>query len=100
MPTDTRTEEEKKQDKEKGNRAEEVAQWYFRLNGFMSIPGFVVHPDQPRNFARTDADLLGVRFPFSSEILDNKNMGSGLWSNVGNCSTILLSLELCGISVM
>ena len=32
----------------KGQRAEEIAEKYFRLNGFFLIPGFVVHPDAPR----------------------------------------------------
>jgi hypothetical protein len=27
-------------DRDRGTRAEEVAQWYLRLNGFFLIPGF------------------------------------------------------------
>ena len=54
----------------RGRRAEEVAQWYFRLNGFFLIPGFVVHPDVPRPTPRTEADLLGIRLKDSNE---------GLW---------------------
>ena len=50
-----------------GRRAEEVAAWYFRLNGFLLIPGFIVHPDVPRPKPRTEADLLGVRLKGSSE---------------------------------
>lgn len=50
-----------------GERAEQVASWYFRLNGFLSIPGYVVHPDTPRRFPRTEADLMAVRFPRSVE---------------------------------
>ena len=53
--------------RKRGHRAEEVAQWYFRLNGFMSIPGFVVHPDAPRPVPRTEADLLAVRLKYSRE---------------------------------
>jgi hypothetical protein len=48
--------------------AEKVAYWYFRLNGFLQIENFVVHP-QRRGSQRTDADLLGVRFPFRAERL-------------------------------
>jgi hypothetical protein len=49
-------------------KPEEVAYWYFRLNGFFQIENFVVHP--PGGGAqRTDADLLAVRFPFRSERL-------------------------------
>lgn len=47
---------------------EKVAYWYFRLNGFFQIENFVVHPER-RGGARTDADLLAVRFPFRAERL-------------------------------
>jgi hypothetical protein len=47
---------------------EKVAYWYFRLNGFLQIENFVVHPER-RGGARTDADLLGVRFPQRAERL-------------------------------
>lgn len=67
---------EQRHAREKGRRAEDVASWYFRLNGFLSIPGFVVHLDKshahiardgsPRH-ARTEADLMGVRFVNSRE---------------------------------
>ena len=45
---DTRSIEEKNRDRLIGTRAEEVASWYFRLNGFLSLPGFVVHLDQDK----------------------------------------------------
>lgn len=47
---------------------EKVAYWYFRLNGFFLIENFIVHPEG-RGGQRTDADLLGVRFPFRAERL-------------------------------
>lgn len=47
---------------------EKVAYWYFRLNGFLQIENFVVHPER-RGGQRTDADILGVRFPFRAERL-------------------------------
>ena len=37
---------------------EKVAHWYFRLNGFLQIENFVVHPER-RGGQGTDADLLG-----------------------------------------
>lgn len=40
---------------------ERLAYWYFRLNGFMSIENFLVHPEYGSDI-RTDADLLAVRF--------------------------------------
>src|SRR6266403_3145110 len=52
---------------------EKVAYWYFRLNGFLQIENFVVHPER-RGGQRTDADLLGVRFPHRAErLFDNPN---------------------------
>ena len=36
-------------DRERGKRAEEVTEWYFRLNGFFLIPGFIVHPDRHKS---------------------------------------------------
>lgn len=53
--------------REIGKRAEQVAEWYFRLNGVFLIHGFVVHPDSPRPTPRTEADLLGIRLKDSSE---------------------------------
>jgi hypothetical protein len=49
-------------------KPERVAYWYFRLNGFLQIENFVVHPGR-RGSQRTDADLLGVRFPNRREFL-------------------------------
>jgi hypothetical protein len=47
---------------------EKIAYWYFRLNGFLQIENFVVHPER-RGAQRTDADLLAVRFPYRAERL-------------------------------
>ncbi|MCC7393791.1 MAG: hypothetical protein IT553_02930 [Sphingomonadaceae bacterium] len=52
---------------------ERVAYWYFRLNGFLQIENFVVHP-KLYGGQRTDADLIGVRFPYRAErLIDNPN---------------------------
>ncbi len=52
---------------------EKVAYWYFRLNGFLQIENFVVHPKR-RGSQRTDADLLAVRFPYRAErLFDDPN---------------------------
>jgi hypothetical protein len=45
---------------------EKLAYWFFRLNGCFTIENFVVHPDFGGG-QRTDADLLGVRFPHRQE---------------------------------
>jgi hypothetical protein len=52
---------------------EQVAYWYFRLNGFFQIENFVVHPER-RGAQRTEADLLAVRFPHRAErLFDDPN---------------------------
>lgn len=67
----------------RGERAEQVAAWYFRLNGFFLISGFIVHIDNPDaveqddgslRHARTEADFMGVRFPFSRENVNDRVM--------------------------
>lgn len=50
-------------------RTEELAAWYFRLNGFFTITNFILHPSR-RGPQRTDADIVGVRFPYRSEFPD------------------------------
>lgn len=52
---------------------DQLAYWFFRLNGCLTIVNFVVHPDlvrhnEPRS-QRTDADILAVRFPHRRELL-------------------------------
>ncbi len=51
--------------------SERLAFWFLRLNGFLTIPNFIVHPEGPREDGaypqRTDVDVLGVRFPFRAE---------------------------------
>lgn len=51
----------------RGRRAEEVVEWYFRLNGVFLIHGFIVHPDRPCQKPRTEADFLGIRLKDSNE---------------------------------
>ncbi|MPZ20232.1 MAG: hypothetical protein GEV06_20285 [Luteitalea sp.] len=48
-------------------RAEQLGYWYLRLNGFLTIPNFIVHPEQGRN-QETDVDILAVRFPYRAEL--------------------------------
>lgn len=56
-----------------GERAEVLAAWYFRFNGFFPLPGFVIHdggklkrPGQQL----TDADLIAVRLPYTREVIE------------------------------
>jgi hypothetical protein len=52
---------------------ERVAYWYLRLNGFLQIDNFVVHP-ATYGGQRADADLIGVRFPHRAErLFDNRD---------------------------
>jgi len=48
---------------------EQLAYWHLRLNGFLTIPNFIVHPDQGSN-QETEIDILGVRFPYRAENLN------------------------------
>jgi hypothetical protein len=50
--------------------AEEVGYWYFRLNGFLTITNFVLHPDEGGT-EKSDIDVIGVRFPYRAELLDD-----------------------------
>lgn len=51
---------------ERISSAERLAYWYLRLNGYLTIENFLVHPEWGTDI-RTDADILGVRFPNRSE---------------------------------
>lgn len=53
-------------------KSEQLAYWYFRLNGFLTIPNLVVHLEkffhEQGHRQGTDVDILGVRFPFRKEL--------------------------------
>ena len=48
--------------------ATKIAYWYFRLNGFLGVENFVLHPEDRKHSQRTDADFYGVRFQCHSEL--------------------------------
>lgn len=56
-------------DKERGRLAESLAYWYLRLNGFLTVESFILHPDstESKTGKRTDADIVGIRFPDRDE---------------------------------
>src|SRR2546426_644182 len=54
----------------KHNRIGKPRVLVFRLNGFLTIRNFVIHPERG-NDQRTDVDILGVRFPHRSELFPN-----------------------------
>ena len=51
-----------------------AAEWFLRLNGFFTVQNFVVHPVRPEEGSRqrTDADVLGIRFPGRQEIVGGR----------------------------
>lgn len=49
------------------DKFEQAATWYLRLNGYLTVPNFILHPQ------RTEADVLAVRFPYSKEVV-GRNM--------------------------
>jgi len=48
-------------------KTDDLAYWFFRLNGFLTIVNFVVHRER-RGETGTDVDILGVRFPYRTEL--------------------------------
>ncbi|MBV9469450.1 MAG: hypothetical protein JO316_20600 [Abitibacteriaceae bacterium] len=77
-------------------QAEQLAYWYFRLNGFLNIPNFVVHPDTGSE-QRTDVDLLGVRFPYRSELLLDPMRDDEIFRRVREKTYIVLAEVKAGV---
>mgnify|MGYP005861139709 CR=1 FL=1 len=51
------------------NFAEEIAYWYFRLNGFFLIDNYVSHKSETNTNSYADNDIIGVRNRFVKEII-------------------------------
>ncbi len=49
------------------NFGEELAYWYLRLNGFFLIDDFVLHNADLVSSQNADADVIGIRNPFTIE---------------------------------
>ncbi len=47
---------------------ERLAYWFFRLNGCLTTPNFLVHQEE-RNHRPTEVDVIAVRFPYRREML-------------------------------
>lgn len=63
------------------NYGEELAYWYFRLNGFFVLTDYILHSnanlrknfvDEESNYT-TDMDILAVRFPGVYEVIGGEN---------------------------
>ena len=70
--------------------AEQLAYWYLRLNGFLTIQNFIVHPDTGSE-QRTDADILGVRFPHRAELRPNPMADDELFTNFKDRPYIIIA---------
>lgn len=54
--------------------SEQLAYWFFRLNGCLTITNFILHSeDKGSSSQRTDTDILAVRFPHRKELLMSGN---------------------------
>lgn len=69
---------------------EKLAYWYFRLNGFLTIVNFVVHPDRGHK-QETDVDILGARFPYRAELLENPMEDKEIFSAIKNKPYIVIA---------
>lgn len=54
------------------NKFEQLALWYLRLNGYLTVTHFILHPTSRRRSQRAEVDILGVRFPHSEEVAGAK----------------------------
>ena len=52
--------------------SEKLTYWYFRLNGFLTIQNFVVHPNSGSQ-QETEIDIIAARFPYRIELPGNEN---------------------------
>jgi len=48
-------------------KTEDLAYWFFRLNGCLCLVNFLVHHEQ-RGQEGTDVDVMAVRFPYRNEL--------------------------------
>jgi hypothetical protein len=67
---------------------EELAYWYFRLNGFFGNGNFIIHSALGRANHATEIDFLGMRFAYRKELYDSRSKewmkddcSSGLFKN-------------------
>ena len=61
--------------------SEQLGYWFLRLNGFLTTVNFVVHPGVGRDQG-TDVDILGVRFPYRGEIIEDPMEDYSIFTSV------------------
>lgn len=83
---------------------ERLAFWFLRLNGFLTIPNFIVHPEGPREDGaypqQTDVDVLGVRFPFRAENRERPMPDYEKFTEEGRVLAVLseVKTDQCGLN--
>ena len=73
--------------------SEKLAYWYFRINGFFSIPNFVIHSDEGSD-QRTEIDLFGIRFPHRKELLNNSMEDDKILTDLSHDKTLVVLVEV------
>jgi hypothetical protein len=72
---------------------EKLAYWFFRLNGCLTIENFIVHPDQGSD-QRTEADILGVRFPYREELYQNPMTDHSIFTEISQEKPLIFIAEV------
>jgi hypothetical protein len=80
-------------------KPDQLATWFFRLNGFFSIPNFVLHP-RAKGGARTDADVAGIRWPYRAEFPDGQGGDDQVFTRVARPYAVIAEVKkgLCAIN--
>lgn len=71
-------------------KSEKLAYWYFRLNGFLTTPNYIIHNDVGGS-QRTEFDILSVRFPYKAEILEDKMDDEAIFGSKKNKPYIIIA---------
>ena len=79
--------------------SEQLAYWYLRLNGFLTIPNFVVHPDSGKN-QETDVDVLGVRLPFRAENISRPMRDADLFTRKRDKTYLIIAEVKSGLCLL
>lgn len=69
---------------------ENLAYWYFRLNGCFTIRNFIIHPDEGRK-QRTEVDIFAVRLPYRAELLHDPMQDDQVFLSNGNRTKVILA---------
>jgi hypothetical protein len=74
---------------------EDLAYWFFRLNGCLSLVNFLVHGER-RGHEGTDADIMAVRFPFRKELAftGNPMKDHDYFESIGKIDMVIAEVKL------